>query len=780
VAIRNSRFKEYLSKESWLIRESGWDRDRQNVRETQMTLGNGYLSSRGILEEIPYDCQPGTFIAGLYDEIGSQVTEIVNLPNPVNFRLVVQGEKIDAVAMDVISHERILDMKKGLLVRRTVYQTAVKERFDYQSARFFSMVDPHIGVMKIRLTPLDADTDIIAETFLDTSITNRGILSEGRKRHFEVTAFHSSEKVNYTSIKTFQKKISVGFASLLKVEREKSNTIYATNDKFLRLYVKKGETITFTKFFSIHSTMDLGFKGDLKNGTVRSLKRAAAKGFEALLSGHEKAWAGKWERADIDIRPDKNLQTALRFNMYHLIISASGDPRTSVPARTYSGEGYRGHIFWDTDIFILPFFVYIFPEIARNLLLYRHRMLPAARRNAGSMGYKGALFAWESADTGEDETPSWHRDLDGKVIRIHTGELEHHISADIAFAVNNYYLVTKDTKFMLEAGLEIIFETARFWASRVTYNKSRDAYSIRHVIGPDEFHINVHDNAFTSYMARWNLVRAVQLYRIFEAKNNKRFKKMVRRIKLKEADLRKWARISNRMTIKTNRNGIIEAFRGYFKRRYRHIALYDDNMMPLIPRKITPRELKGTQFAKQADAIMLFALFPDSYPTIQKRRNFVYYDLRTLHKSSLSASMSALVGWEVGIHAKAYHYFVYSLYSDIENKHGNTAEGIHAAAAGGNWQVVFHGFAGVRIIDGKLYIIPSLAAGMNMVKFKFGFRGWDIGVTVSKKMVKILAVSKREKELGICVEGEPRKIVSGRESAFKLKKRIVNRCGLSG
>ncbi len=183
------RFEDILSKESWLIRETSWERGEQGIRESRFTLGNGYICSRGILEEIPYDAYPGTYMAGLYDNAGSQVTEIINLPNPINFKIVAQGEKVGVVAMDVASHNKTLDMNKGLLKRRTVYSTTKKERFDYQSLRFFSMDNPHIGVMQVRFTPLDADADIIAETFTDTSMTNKGILSEGRKRHFEITKF---------------------------------------------------------------------------------------------------------------------------------------------------------------------------------------------------------------------------------------------------------------------------------------------------------------------------------------------------------------------------------------------------------------------------------------------------------------------------------------------------------------------------------------------------------------------------------------------------------------
>jgi kojibiose phosphorylase len=705
---------------------------------------------------------------GIYDEAGSQVTEIVNLPNPINFRIIAQGEKVDAVAMDVISHKRSLDTQKGLLVRRTIYSTASKERFDYQSLRFFSMKNPHIGAMQIHFTPLDGDADILVETFVDTSMTNKGILSEGRKRHFEVNKFISTKTMDYVGIRTFQKKISVGYANYLKIGHNGKK--YATGEKVMRFYVKKGDTITFTKIFAIHSTRDLGFRGKLGKKTIASLRRNVKIGFDNLLKEHIAAWRKKWDIVEIDIKPDLNLQKAIRLNIYHMLIAANPlDNRVSIPARTFSGEGYRGHIFWDTDIFILPLFIYTSPKIAKNMLQYRYRMLPAARRNARASGYKGALFAWESADTGVDTTPEWHRDLDGKVIKIHTGQMEHHIVADVAYAVNHYYVVTGDEDFMLDAGLEIMFETARFWASRVKYNERKDLYSIRDVIGPDEFHVDINDNAFTNIMARWNLVRATQLYRRHEAWSRKRFQKLIKRIRLREGEIRNWARISNRIAIRTNRDGIIEAFSGFFERKYIPIRNLDDNFMPMLPKSVSLRKIKRTQFTKQADVLMLFNLFPESYPLSQRKKNFVYYDKRTLHMSSLSTSMYALAGWEAHYYDKAYHYFVFSLYNDLENKHGNTEDGIHAAASGGNWQVVFHGFAGIRIVKSALRINPHLPHDVNSLDLKLKYRKWLLTIHISKNSIRISPSSDSDSTLKIYIYDKMRELKNGVLSVFERK-----------
>ena len=210
-------FSKYLSREDWLIKDKKWDRDLQTIRETQFTLGNGYICSRGVLEEIPYDSTPGTFLAGVFDKTGAQITELVNLPNPIDFKIIVQGEKLGVVAMDVLKHERVLDMKKGILIRNTTFQNAHKQKFQYQSLRFFSMDDEHIGVMRIALTPLDVDVDIIVQNTIDTSVTNRGFLTEGRKKHFQMMGVERSKDTYYFRVQTFESKVSIGFADSLQV-----------------------------------------------------------------------------------------------------------------------------------------------------------------------------------------------------------------------------------------------------------------------------------------------------------------------------------------------------------------------------------------------------------------------------------------------------------------------------------------------------------------------------------------------------------------------------------
>jgi kojibiose phosphorylase len=384
-------YSQFTEDELWLIKEMGFERSLQNIREAQLALGNGYFATRAVLEEIPYDAMPGTYIAGVYDKLTAQVAELVNLPNPFNFRFTVNGEKIDVVTMDVLKHKRILNMKKGLLIRHTVYQDSKKRRYDYQSLRFVSMHNKNIGVMQIALTPLDETCWIDINTGIDTSIWNAGVLTEGRKRHFRVRELGQQQNAGYLIIETLEKKHTIIYWSGFYYEIG-NKKVYA-KDNIFQLKVKKGQTVIFTKVFFIERFPYTKDPSKYKEKAFKKFYRAFHAKFEKLLKDHIKAWEKLWEKADILIVGTANLQQNLRFNIYHMLICANYDDGfSSVGARTLTGEGYRGHIFWDAEIFVMPFYLFVFPEVAKNFLLYRYRRLDAARENARKNGYRGAMF----------------------------------------------------------------------------------------------------------------------------------------------------------------------------------------------------------------------------------------------------------------------------------------------------------------------------------------------------------------------------------------------------
>ena len=728
-------FSEKLSPKSWRVDLKQWDKPNQANYETIFTLGNGYLCSRGVLEEMPYDASAGTFIGGIYDRTGAQITELVNLPNPFNFRIDVDGEKLDPVAMDVLFHRRTLDMLKGTLFRNTVYKTAHKKRIDYRSRRFISMHNRHIAVMEVEFTPLDEDMTINVQTTIDTGVYNRGTITEGRKKHYQINDVIADKTLNYTCVETFENKINIAYASSFEICRK--NRCRKVAERAMNILIHKGETVTFRKIIAIKSTRHIR-PSEIRRVTVNLLNAATKRGFERLIEDHESAWSERWRIANIEIEGDPGATRGIRFNIYHLIIAGNDlDDDVSIGARTLSGEGYRGHIFWDTELFILPFFIYTNPKIAKNLLMYRYHRLDAAKHIAAAKGYSGAQFPWESADSGQECTPSWARNFDGKIIKIVTMDEEHHIVADIAFAVDHYCKVTLDNTFKWKQGIEIMIETARFWRSRVALNARKDRYEIHNVMGPDEFHESVNNNAYTNAMAKWNLITAAKWVMDLK-KKPKIYERVSKRLDLSSHEITAWKQIGERMYMPTSaKRKLIEPFEGFFRLREHRIVQLNDRLMPMLPSTVSWDDISKTQFIKQADVVMLLYLLGDKFSHADKKRNYLFNERRTLHKSSLSPAIHSIVGLEVGDDERALHYFAHSLSTDLNDIHGNTNEGIHAASAGGCWQDAIMGFAGMRPSDDAIIFNPHVPKHWKSLRFCIDWRGCQLRVYIAQTKTDI-------------------------------------------
>lgn len=760
-------YSDYTADELWLIKETKWVKQLQSIREAQFTLGNGYLGTRGIYEEVPYDAQPGTYISGIYDKMSAQVSELVNLPNPINFKFTVKGEKIDLAAMDSLTHKRTLNMKKGVLARKTLYQDSKKRRYDYQSLRFISQHNKNIGAMQIVLTSLDAACVVDINTGIDTSISNAGVLTEGRKRHFRLKELGQSHNAGYLAVETLEKKYTIIYWSGFYYESA-GKKIFAKDNVF-RLKLKKNQTVIFTKVFCIKHFFPHENSTAVKKHAFKIFHNAFHRGFSNLLASHIKVWEKLWKKADILIEAEESLQQNLRFNIYHMLICGHFDNGfSSIGARTLSGEGYRGHIFWDAEIFLLPFYLFNFPRVAKNMLLYRYRRLDKARELAKEGGFKGAKFAWESADTGEEETPEWARDIDRTIIKIYTHKMEDHITADIAYAVYKYYQATNDDEFMENFGYEILFETARFWASRVEYNKKKKRHEINHIIGPDEFHINVNNNAYTNIMVRWNLLAASKLFAGC-IKKRKVYKKLTVKLNLKEKEVKEWKKIASKLAVNINKKGVIEQFDGYFKLDKVKLKHTDENGIPLIPAKIKAKGLGKTRLVKQADVLMFLYLLDDSFGAKTKIANYEFYTPQTVYKSSLSPSIYSLIASRVGDLHRAYNLFNVALRADIDNLYENTPEGIHAACLGGTWQAVVFGFGGVKIKKERLSINPCMPRTWGKITFSLAWREFVVKLELTNEVIKVKVVTPAQKTIEIDIFSRLISVKTNKVYVFKRR-----------
>jgi kojibiose phosphorylase len=454
----------------------------------------------------------------------------------------------------------------------------------------------------------------------------------------------------------------------------------------------------------------------------------AGEGYAGLHAQARAALAAFWAVGDVVIEGDNAAQQGVRHGLYQLRIAAAQDERVSIAAKSLSGFGYRGHAFWDTETFILPYFTLTQPALARNLLMYRWHTLAGARKKAHENGFAGAQFAWESAERGEEVTPRWVPGPKGEeLIRIWCGDIELHITADIAYAIMHYWRVTGDDAFMVEAGAPIILETARFWASRAEPDTPAPGqYSISDVIGPDEYHEHVDNNAFTNAMAAWHLRTALELVAWLRQHAPAQAAQLDAALDLTPARLEHWREIAaNLVLLRDAQSGLIEQFAGFFQRKEVDWPAYA-NRTKSMQTLLGIEGANAHQVLKQPDVLLLHALLPGHFSEAELRTNWDYYCPRTDHTygSSLGPAVHAWLACRLGKVEEAYPHFMRAALVDIEDVRGNTAEGIHAASAGGVWQALVFGFAGVQVSeDGAVTVKPQLPAHWRRLAFTLQVRG---------------------------------------------------------
>jgi kojibiose phosphorylase len=451
-----------------------------------------------------------------------------------------------------------------------------------------------------------------------------------------------------------------------------------------------------------------------------------------LRNHHEQAWEKIWYHSDIVIEGSSQAQLVLRYNLFQLLISAPRhDDRVSIPAKTLSGFGYRGHIFWDTEFFILPFFIFTQPDIARNLLTYRYHTLSGARRKAKYYGYRGAMYAWESAATGDEVTPRWvsPKNLYEEDIRIWCRDREIHISADISIAAWLYWQVTNDDEWMRDCGAEIILDTALFCSSRVYFDVKREHYSILDVIGPDEYHENIDNNAFTNRMMQWHLEKALDVYEWLSQTFPEKATELEEKLQVTQKRRLRWQDIVENIFIPyDSQTGLIEQFEGFFQLQDVNLADYEprtDSMLSILGIK----EINKRQIIKQPDVLMLLYLMERTTKTDYGKevlqKNWDYYAPRTdiTYGSSLGPAIHGLVAASLGKTGEAYENFRLAALVDLENTRGNAAEGIHAASCGSIWQAIIFGVAGIQFTKNGPVAKPNLPPTWKRLKFKLYWRG---------------------------------------------------------
>jgi trehalose/maltose hydrolase-like predicted phosphorylase len=511
----------------WLLIEEGVDPAREREIESILAIGNGYLGTRASIAEDSRFSRPSTFAAGIYvPDVGcEQGPRLAVLPNWWHVEVTVEGQQLSLEAGSALVHRRVLDLRQGVLWREWRQRDPSGRITRLTYLQLASLADRHVLVQSVTVTAENYAGRISLTTRLGPSDDTRVVLADP------------------TAMLVRASEIEVAIASKSELRGPALSRIPSgeggskSGEERWSWDASLGETVRLDRVVTVFASRDVASPAKAAADRVTA---TCARGFPAVVQAHVDAWLHKWEAAEVRIVGDEKAQRALRFATYHLIAAANpADEHASIGARGLTGEAYRGHVFWDTEIYMLPFYVFTDPPAARALLMYRYHTLDAARRKAKAHGYRGALYAWESADTGDETTPRTVVTPEGQVVSFLTGEREHHTSADIAYAVWQYWRVTGDNVFMLAAGAEILVETARFWASRAQVEGDGRAH-IREVIGPDEYHEMVDDNAYTNTMAIFNLERAADAVAILQRERIADWQQLSARLGLTEKEPQAW------------------------------------------------------------------------------------------------------------------------------------------------------------------------------------------------------------------------------------------------
>jgi trehalose/maltose hydrolase-like predicted phosphorylase len=726
---------------NWHIVEPEFRQENLPLNETLFALGNGYLGMRGTFEEAALPgATEGTYINGFYETapivygekfIGYAENKqtILNLANAKLIRLTLGDEAFDLQTGSLLSYRRHLDMQEGVLRRSLVWQSPLGKQIELQVDRLVLHTHPHIALIRYRFTPLNFDSPVTIFSAIDGAIRQSEHAEDDPRlgTQFKSQVLQPVEKGFYggralLAHRTLTTQFTVACATRSVLDVPHTAAPFY-DDRFIgfeyHLQSQRGVPLTLDKTIVYVTSLDVP-DDQVISTVLQELDTAAASGFESLCAGQRRYLADFWQAADILIEGDDVLQRGIRFNMFHLLQSAGRDGHTNIAAKGLTGLGYEGHYFWDTEIYVLPFFLYTQPGIARKLLEYRYHILDKARERARQMSHPiGALYSWRSIN-GEECSANFP-----------TGTAQYHINADIAFAIRRYYDATQDEDFMKRCGAEILCETARLWFDVGEFIPERHyRFCISGVTGPDEYQILVSNNAYTNLMARQNLLFACETLSWLQESDPAAYTALAAKIGLHEGEPGEWEKAAKAMYIPYDEE--------------RKIIPQDDTFLgkPRWDFKNTPKEnyplllhyhplvVMRYQVCKQADTVLAEFLLHDQFDRAQKQRDFEYYEPLTTHDSSLSGAIFGIVAAELGDIEKAYHYFAETATLDLENKHGNTQAGIHAANMAGTWQGIIYGFAGMRAKNG-LSFAPTIPKGWQSYAFKVQYRGRLIRVRVT-------------------------------------------------
>ncbi len=764
----------YLKIDPWRIIEENFNPVNNRVSESLFSIGNGRMGQRANFEEqYSGDTLQGTYIGGVYYPDKTKVgwwkvgypeyfAKVINAPNWIGLNLEFNGRSLDLADCKILGFNRILNMKEGYLERNFRVEIKGAGIIEAEVRRFISIADTEVGAIRYNLIPVNFSGTLTVTGYLDGDISNED--SNYNEKFWDEAGKQVKGPRALLITKTRKLDFLVSEGMEMKIFRNgiqsELNPVPVKRKKYVacKASVKfnPDDQITIYKFAAILSSLNHPAAA-LKENTNKVLDKAVAKGFEQLMSDQAAAWSEKWKKSDIVITGDDAAQQGIRFNVFQLNQTYSGeDERLNIGPKGFTGEKYGGSTYWDTEAFCLPFYLCSADQkVSRSLLIYRYKHLAKAIENAEKLGYKdGAALYPMVTMNGEECHNEWEITFE-----------EVHRNGAIAFAIYNYVRHTDDRQYLANYGLEVLIAISRFWSQRTTWSEPKKRFVILGVTGPNEYENNVNNNWYTSRFAVWTLRYTMEVMDYVRANYQGKYNNLIKKLKFRKSETDRWQQIVEKMYFPYDEKlNLFLQQEGYMDKEQKLVTELNPQDRPLNQKWSWDRILRSC-FIKQADVLQGMYFFEDEFDDDTIARHFNFYEPRTVHESSLSACIHSVMASRIGERQKAYELYLRTARLDLDDYNDETDQGCHITSMAGTWLAIVEGFGGKRIKNGKLCFNPAIPENWKSYSFKICFNSVCLEIIVIREKIRIKNNS--DNEIRIILYGEEHLIGAGKELSTK-------------
>ncbi len=729
--------------DEWKVKTTELNKEERRLQESLTSIGNGYMGMRGNFEETySGDHHQGSYIGGVWYPDKTRVGwwkngypeyfgKVINTMNFIQLDLLIDGAKVDLYTDKVSDFEMELDMQHGILRRSYVVEKAGKE-VQVVIERFVSLDQNELCAIKMEVTSLSDEVKVELIPALDGNVTNED------SNYDEQFWLPVSQGTNRLVIETKANDFGIEQFTVGAVMSNRVINVEKTSDEVSEMKVTEtytgiltvGEKAVIEKRIVLTTSRDYS-KTDVEKQSQTISELVNQLSFEELRMRHESLWLERWKKADIEIGGDPAAQQGIRFNLFQLFSTYYGeDTRLNIGPKGFTGEKYGGATYWDTEAYAVPLYLALAdPKVTENLLTYRHNQLPQAEHNARQQGLKGALYPMVTF-TGVECHNEWEITFE-----------EIHRNGAMAYAIYNYTNYTGDESYLKEKGLDVLVGISRFWADRVHYNRRKDQYMMHGVTGPNEYENNVNNNWYTNKLAVWTLKYTLESLLLSADKKEC--------LQVTDQETTKWQEIIEKMYYPYDEEEqVFVQHDTFLDKELRPVSELDPADLPLNQKWSWDKILRSP-FIKQADVLQGIYFFKEMYSIEEIERNFDFYEPMTVHESSLSPSIHAILAADIGKMDKAVEFYARTARLDLDNYNNDTEDGLHITSMTGSWLTIVQGFAGMQTVNGQLSFRPYLPENWTNYAFHINYRGRLLKISVTSEEVSIVLLEGEALELSV-------------------------------